>query len=163
MSYVDPDHGYIGGGEAIVIYGGPFPTFGDAGELLIYTCVFANDAGPGTPSEDGTKIESVIGIYIDGNVAGSSLKCITPTGGNLIGNVSLTVNVGAQPYIPWDSLNFLFYGTEYIPPNTSTILNNGLIFIFRLFDTECSIMFKSMLATTLLWLVRDIIFLRKLN
>eukprot|EP00029_Vermamoeba_vermiformis_P012681 TRINITY_DN757_c0_g1_i3.p1 TRINITY_DN757_c0_g1~~TRINITY_DN757_c0_g1_i3.p1 ORF type:complete len:1533 (-),score=248.89 TRINITY_DN757_c0_g1_i3:102-4700(-) len=92
LSYVEPDHGYIGGGETVVVYGGPFPSKGDSGEDLIYSCVFSTVAGPGIPSDDG-----------------NSLTCTTPLRGNLIGNVSLTVNVGAQPYIPWDSLNFLFY------------------------------------------------------
>jgi hypothetical protein len=109
LSYVEPDHGYIGGGETVVIYGGPFPSLGDSGEALIYTCVFANDAGPGTPSEDG---KSSIALYANKvNLwLGTSLECTTPSSGNLIGNVSLTVNVGAQSYIPWDALNFLFYG-----------------------------------------------------
>ncbi len=57
---MEPDHGYIGGGETVVIYGGPFPAKGDSGEDLIYTCVFANDAGPGTPSEDGKSIDCIV-------------------------------------------------------------------------------------------------------
>lgn len=113
---MEPDHGYIGGGETVVIYGGPFPSKGDSGEDLIYTCVFANDAGSGIPSEDGKskQIKLITRLIL---LSGSSLACTTPASGNLIGNVSLTVNVGAQPYIPWDSLNFLFYGTR-----TSTLL-----------------------------------------
>ncbi len=53
LSHVEPDHGYIGGGETVVVYGGPFPSKGDSGEDLIYSCVFSSVAGPGTPSEDG--------------------------------------------------------------------------------------------------------------
>ncbi len=56
LSYVVPDHGYIGGGETVVVYGGPFPSKGDSGEDLIYSCVFSTDAGPGTPSGDGKSL-----------------------------------------------------------------------------------------------------------
>ncbi len=122
FSAVVPDHGYIGGGETVVIRGGPFPSKGDSGEDLIYSCIFASVAGPGLPSADG-----------------QSLTCTTPLRGNLIGNVSLSVNVGAQPYIPWDSLNFLFYGTFTLL--LSYIWSNQCIYssdCLTLSDRSCS-------------------------
>lgn len=93
---------------------------GEQGEQLIYTCVFGTEGSLGTVSEDGL-----------------SLKCITPPT-HIIGNVTLSVTIGATPFASTDKFSFQFYGKCRQKHKFVLFLSHSFIDCITLGEQFCS-------------------------